>query len=105
MDENNRNFILAIVLSMVVLFAWQFIFVPDTPLDPQQVAEKQAADSGAPQLGADGATPQVGGAPSVGGAPQPSAIDASAGASTGMTREQTLAASPRIAIETPSVRG
>src|SRR5680860_1139021 len=31
MDENNRNFILAIVLSMVVLFAWQFIVVPDSP--------------------------------------------------------------------------
>lgn len=106
MDENNRNFILAIVLSMVVLFAWQFIFVPETPpLDPQQIAEKQAADSGAPQLGADSATPQVGGAPTVGGAPQPSAIDASPGASASMTREEALAASPRIAIETPSVRG
>ena len=28
MDENNRNFILAIVLSMVVLFGWQYFFVP-----------------------------------------------------------------------------
>ena len=28
MDENNRNFILAIVLSIGVLFAWQFFFVP-----------------------------------------------------------------------------
>ncbi len=28
MDENNRNFILAIVLSIGVLFAWQYFFVP-----------------------------------------------------------------------------
>ena len=31
MDENNRNFILAIVLSIGVLFAWQFFFVPKHP--------------------------------------------------------------------------
>ncbi len=106
MDENNRNFILAIVLSMAVLFAWQFIFVPDTPLEPQQIAEKQQADAGPPTPGAD-ATPQVGGAPMVGGAPQPSAIDASQSADVvaGLTREEALAASPRIRIETPSVRG
>ena len=28
MDENNRNFILAIILSIGVLFAWQYFFVP-----------------------------------------------------------------------------
>ena len=31
MDENNRNFILAIVLSIGVLFAWQYYFVPKHP--------------------------------------------------------------------------
>ena len=41
MDENNRNFILAIVLSMVVLFAWQFFFVPETPKDQQEQAQEQ----------------------------------------------------------------
>ena len=41
MDENNRNFILAIVLSMVVLFAWQFFFVPETPKDQQEPAQEQ----------------------------------------------------------------
>ncbi len=29
MDEHNRNFIMAIVLSMAVLFAWQFFFLPE----------------------------------------------------------------------------
>ena len=31
MDENNRNFITAIVLSIGVLFAWQYFFVPKPP--------------------------------------------------------------------------
>jgi len=31
MDENNRNFILAIILSIGVLFAWQYFFVPKPP--------------------------------------------------------------------------
>ena len=98
MDENNRNFILAIVLSMVVLFAWQFIFVPDTP--PEEQTQEQQTGEAPPQPSAGSETPQVGGAPAVGGgAPQPE------GAPTGLTREQALAASPRVAIDTPSVKG
>ena len=31
MDENNRNFLLAILLSIGVLFAWQYFFVPQHP--------------------------------------------------------------------------
>ena len=98
MDENNRNFILAIVLSMVVLFAWQFIFVPDTP--PEEQTQEQQTGEAPTQPSAGSETPQVGGAPAVGGsAPQPE------GAPTGLTREQALAASPRVAIDTPSVKG
>ncbi len=40
MDDNNRNFILAIVLSMVVLFAWQMFF--GLPKQQEVEAEKQA---------------------------------------------------------------
>ena len=44
MDENNRNFILAIVLSIGVLFAWQFFFVPKHTQAPgTQKAEQQRA--------------------------------------------------------------
>jgi len=105
MDENNRNFILAIVLSMVVLFAWQFIFVPDKPPEEQQ--ELQQAEQGSPQPDAGSETPQVGGAPSADGAPQPgvSTVPQPAGAAVGLSRAEALAASPRIAIDTPSVKG
>ncbi len=107
MDENNRNFILAIVLSMVVLFTWQFFFVPDTPPDQELTESQQQIDQSLPKPGAGSETPQVGGAPDAGGAPQPGASQApqAEGAATGLTREEALAASPRIAIDTPSVKG
>jgi YidC/Oxa1 family membrane protein insertase len=95
MDENNRNFILAIVLSIGVLFAWQYFFVPKphqgagTPPAEQQ----QQVEQGPPQ-------PQGGGEVSPGGAPQPGAAVAAT-----LTREEALAQSPRIAIDTPSLKG
>ena len=41
MDENNRNFITAIVLSIGVLFAWQYFFVPKTP-QPSPASRQQS---------------------------------------------------------------
>jgi len=96
MDENNRNFILAIVLSMVVLFAWQFFFVPTPPPEAEKTAQSQkAAEHGAPTPSTTTEAPRPGG----GAAPQPE------GAPTGLTREEALAVSPRIAIDTPALRG
>ncbi|MGB6348342.1 MAG: membrane protein insertase YidC, partial [Methyloceanibacter sp.] len=78
MDENNRNFILAIVLSMAILFSWQYFFVPAQP--PQQpgtqTAEQQAqqqAQPGPQQPGAQSAAPAADGA-----RPTPSAIQTAA---------------------------
>ena len=93
MDENNRNFILAIVLSIGVLFAWQFLFVPKHPPPVKPAEQTQPVEPGPPQ-------PQPGGQTTPGVSPQP-------GAATGatMTREVALALSPRIAIDTPSLKG
>jgi YidC/Oxa1 family membrane protein insertase len=97
MDENNRNFILAIVLSIGVLFAWQYYFVPKHPAPATQTAEQQQTEQqteqGPPQ-------PPGGGEVQSGGAPQPGPS-----AAPTMTREEALAQSPRIAIETPSLIG
>jgi YidC/Oxa1 family membrane protein insertase len=98
MDENNRNFILAIVLSMVVLFTWQFFFVPETPPADQQQAQEQS-EQGPPTPSAGEPGESAAPRPGAGTAPQPE------GAPTGQTRAQALAGSPRIKIETPSVRG
>ena len=94
MDENNRNFILAIVLSIGVLFVWQYFFVPkhQPPVKPEG-EQSQQVEPGPPQ-------PQTGGEASSGGAPQPGAAVAAT-----MTRDEALAQSPRIAIDTPSVKG
>ena len=54
MDDNNRNFILAIVLSMAVLFAWQYFFVPSKP--PEE-AGKQTAQQEQQQQQPSQATP------------------------------------------------
>jgi len=100
MDENNRNFILAIVLSMVVLFAWQFFFVPETPKDQQEQAQEQSqTEQETPAPSASSETPQPGETPRVGETTQPE------GAPTGLTRAEALAASPRVKIDTPSIRG
>ena len=90
MDENNRNFILAIVLSMAVLFAWQYFFLP--PPKPPETAEQQQAEPGPPRPGGE--------TPGTAGAPQPGVP----GAVT-LTRDEALAASPRIAIDTPALKG
>jgi len=94
MDDNNRNFILAIVLSMAVLFAWQYFFVPSTPPEAarQQAEQQQPAEPGPPQLQGSADVPGA-------GAPRPGAAGAA------LTREAALAQSPRIAIDTPSVKG
>jgi len=95
MDENNRNFILAIVLSMAVLFAWQYFFVPvhEPEAGKPGIEQQQQAEPGPPQ-------PQSGGEVLSGVAPQPEATPGSA-----LTREEALAQSPRIPIDTPSLKG
>jgi YidC/Oxa1 family membrane protein insertase len=99
MDENNRNFLLAILLSIGVLFAWQFFFVPK-PHPPaekppvQQSQQQQQTEQGPPRPGAQSETPAAGG---------PTAP--AAGATPTLTREEALAQSPRIAIDTPALKG
>src|SRR5262252_8588524 len=99
MDENNRNFLLAILLSIGVLFAWQFFFVPK-PHPPaekppvEQSQQQQQTEEGPPRPGAQSETPAAGG---------PTAP--AAGAAAALTREEALAQSPRIAIDTPALKG
>jgi YidC/Oxa1 family membrane protein insertase len=96
MDENNRNFLLAIMLSIGVLFAWQYFFVPQHP--PPQ-AGKQTAEQQQQQLEpkptAESETPGSGNAPSAPAVAQ----------TPSQSREEALAASPRVAIDTPSLKG
>ncbi len=99
MDENNRNFILAIILSIGVLFTWQMFFAPKP--HPQNggmpTAEQQTAPPGPPQAPAQGETPVTPGAGTVPATP--------GGGVATLTREEALAQSPRVKIDTPSLEG
>ena len=92
-SEDSRNLILAIALSVLVMIGWQYFFAgPQLQKDHQ--AQTQTATQSAPTPGA--ATP--GGAPGV----TPPAAPAPAAETT---RVEALAASPRVAIDTPSLSG
>jgi len=99
---DNRNTILAVVLSGIVLLGWQYFFnIPQ--MEKQRAAEKaaqqQAQIHNPNQPAAAGqATP----APAGGPATAPGAVTP---ATPTMTRDGALATTPRIKIDTPRVSG
>jgi YidC/Oxa1 family membrane protein insertase len=104
MREDNKNLLLAIALSVVVLIGWNYFYgMPQV----QQQRQSQQSASGAqqPQPGQPAAIPSP--APKEGGpsAPAPGTVPAPAAAPSVETREAALQRSPRIAIDTPSLTG
>ena len=107
--ESQKNLVLAIVLSMAVLFAWQFFYAAPREQERQsRIRQEQAvkAKEQAPGPAAPGAP----GAPDTTAKPdqarQPGAAPAPAEqASAVMTRQAAVDAHPRIGIETPSLKG
>ncbi|MFV0281053.1 MAG: membrane protein insertase YidC [Rhodoblastus sp.] len=100
MNNDTKNLFLAIGLSVLVLIGWQY-FV-GAPKLTQQRADIKEQQSLPPRPNADAA----GGAPLSGsarpGAPQTSAANAPG---TLKTRQEALAASPRLAVENASLIG
>jgi YidC/Oxa1 family membrane protein insertase len=102
---DQRNTILAILLSVLVLIGWQyFIGVPQ--MEKQKAA--QEAQKQQQQVQTPGATPAPGAQPTPGTqtapgtAPAPGAPVMRPGTAS---REAVLASSPRIQIDTPRIRG
>ena len=108
---DQKNTILAIVLSALVLIGWQIYFgIPQMEKQKQiqqqqQQAQERAQPSGAPAQ-QPGATQQPGAPPQAvpGATPQAPGLPGSLPGQI-LTREAALAASPRVQIETPSVAG
>jgi len=100
---DNRNMILAVILSGVVLLAWQYFYnVPQMERQraQQQVqAELQKSQPKPADTASPSSTPPQPGST----APTPSAPTAAAAAV--ISREDALANSPRVKIETPSLTG
>ena len=99
---DQKNTILAIVLSALVLIGWQLYFGLPQVEKQKQIQQQQAQEHAQPGPPAPQAVPSTQAPPAA--APQ---APAQPGAVPGraMTREEALAASPRVRIETPSVAG
>lgn len=105
MKEDNRNLLLAITLSVVVLLGWQYFYgVPQMEKQKQIAQQNQQTQSQQASQPA-GAPVAPGQAPAPGTAPaQPSQAPAAA-APAATTRDAALAASPRVRIDTPKIAG
>ncbi|MGE0565294.1 MAG: membrane protein insertase YidC [Pseudolabrys sp.] len=104
-DQNNT--IIAIVLSAVVLIAWQFfVGLPQMEKQKQQQLQQQQQQTQqqAPAQPGQAGAPAPTATPTPGSAPTPPGT-APAPASPAATRAAAIAASPRVKIETPSVTG
>jgi YidC/Oxa1 family membrane protein insertase len=102
--SDQKNTILAIVLSALVLIVWQVYFgLPQMDkqkqIQQQQAQERSQQPPAAPQQPGTTQTPSAPGSPAQ-TPTQPGAVPARA-----MTRDAVLAASPRVRIDTPSLSG
>ncbi|HZY51103.1 MAG TPA: membrane protein insertase YidC [Devosia sp.] len=102
MNETNRNMIIAIVLSVVVLFGWQFFIA-----GPQLQRQQQQAEIAAQQAAAanPGLATTSSAAPGSTTTPAANTTTTTTGATAFTDRATAIAASQRIAIDTPTVRG
>ncbi|HSM40091.1 MAG TPA: membrane protein insertase YidC [Afifellaceae bacterium] len=113
--DNNRNTLLAMALSMAVLFAW--IFLVDAPRRAAQQQRQAEIEAQAPGTGTAQAPSAQGGDTSAGAnvpAPQGGAEGAAPASNipgaavtqpTGQSRAEVVASGERVKIETPSLTG
>jgi len=104
--EYNRNFFVAIVLSLVIIMGWQFFFVsPQNKAEQKmaEVAEKveqdQARQIGVPADSEAGSPSRQAAQPSI---PSPAAAPVDM---TPQARAQVIASTDRIEIDTPQLKG
>jgi YidC/Oxa1 family membrane protein insertase len=99
---DNKNTILAIVLSALVLLGWQYFFAVPQEKARQEQLQAQQQKQTVPTPGQPG---QVGQPPAQSGTPEvPGQTNAPAAAAP-VTREAALAGSPRVSIATDSLQG
>ena len=104
----HKNTILAIVLSLLVILGWQyFVGYPQMERQRQeaQVKQQSQAQPGSAQSGAQPATPTNPAQPATPEVPGTPKAGAPSAAAQAASRETVIAASPRIAIETPRLGG
>jgi YidC/Oxa1 family membrane protein insertase len=107
--DNQKNLLLAIVLSVSVLLAWQVFYAGPKLKEEQErrqrIQQEQQQTQAKGEPGAPSTVPQAApGAPAQPGT-QPGAAPSALPAAPAVTREAALAGSPRVKIDTPSLRG
>jgi len=101
MNDNNRNTILAVILSGLILIAWQYFYYVPQQRAAQQAQQAQSELAKSAQQATPGSTPQTGAAP----APSANAPANNQPAAAPVSRETAIAATPRVKIDTPRVSG
>src|SRR3984957_19324203 len=97
---DNRNTILAVILSGLVLLGWQYFFnIPQ--MEKQRAAQLAQSEMVKPTPEAGNTTPQTGAAPS---ANAPAANQPGSTAPI-VSRDAAIAAGPRVKIESPRLSG
>ena len=99
--KQSNNFLLAVVLSMIVVALWSY-FVAWPRAQQEQLRREMVAKQTASQTQTVPAQP---GTPAVPGAAVPAGNPALPALNVFATRELALAATPRIEIDAPSVKG
>lgn len=97
MDEQNRNLILATVLSALVILVWMTFFPPEQPVPP---AGQETAGTSLPASSGETTAP----APSA-NASKPSSAAPALADQPEVSRAEALARTARIAIDTPRLTG
>lgn len=102
-QDNQKNLLLAIVLSVAVLLGWQYFYAGPKLKEEQdrqaRLRQQQTEATTPPATTPPVAVPPGAAAPQKGTVPAPTAVPAKA------TRQDAIAASPRVNIDTPSVSG
>jgi YidC/Oxa1 family membrane protein insertase len=105
MNQDPKNLILAIGLSLLVIIGWQY-FYAGPQMEKQRQAQSQLQQPAPkPPSGAPTPTPNVAGQGPVPGAAPPNAGIQPTSPEAIRTREQALAQSPRIRVNTKSLSG
>ncbi|MDP1640073.1 MAG: membrane protein insertase YidC [Hyphomicrobium sp.] len=99
--DQQRNLLLAVVLSMAVLLGWQ-LFYAGPKMKEEEARHRAQQELSQQQPGAtkDAATPTTPGAPT-----PATAVPGTAAPAPGMSRDDAVKVSPRLEVDTPSLKG
>jgi YidC/Oxa1 family membrane protein insertase len=101
MMKNNRNYFVAIALSVLIVLAWQFFY-----MNPRIEAQRRAQEAQiAQQQAAEAANPAATTTPAAGTAVNGALPAGAAAAGSAESREAAVASTPRIAIDTQDLQG